>query len=81
MLGLDTWLGRSDSALCGEQLTSHMYTFNVLAIDEPTFLEVQRRGDDKLYGLPLYIIQKGLICLREPDPDGSMEMLDIERIS
>jgi hypothetical protein len=81
MLGLDTWRGRSDNAICGEQMTSHMYNFSVLAIDEPTALEVQHRGDEKLYGLPLYIIQKGLICLREPDPDGSMVMLDIERIS
>jgi hypothetical protein len=81
MLGLDTWLGRSDSAICSEQMTPHLYYFNVLAIDEPTTLEIQRRGNEKLYGLPLYVIQKGLICLREVDPDGSTVNLDIVRIS
>jgi hypothetical protein len=81
MLTLDTWRGKSDVASCAEQMTPHHYTFNVLAIDEPTDKEIQRRGDEKLYGIPTYIIQHGTMYLREFDPDGSEVKFDIPRIS
>lgn len=81
MLALDTWRGRSDVASCAEQMTSHHYTFNVLAIDEPTDKEIQRRGDEKLYGIPTYIVQHGSMYLREFDPDGSDVKFDIPRIA
>ena len=81
MLALDTWLGRRDDAKYATQMTSHQYTFNVLAIDESTDKEIRWRGDEKLFGLPVYLIQNGTISLREFDPDGSRVLFDIPRIS
>lgn len=81
MLALDTWRGRDDSAKYATQLSTHHYNFNVLALDEATDKEIQRRGSEKLYGTPVYIIRKGSIALRQYDPDGSTVLFDIPRIS
>jgi hypothetical protein len=81
MLALDTWLGRDDSARVATQMTTHHYDFNVLAIDAATDKEIQRRGNEKLYGLPLYIIENGSLSLREYDPDGSVVLFDIARVN
>ena len=81
ILALDRWRGRDDAARCAAQMTTHHYTFNVLAIDESTDREIQRRGDEKLYGTPVYVVQNGMIHLREFDPDGSEVRFDIPRIS
>jgi hypothetical protein len=81
MLALDTWRGRNDTAKYTQQMTSHEYTFNLLAIDEATDREIQRHGAEKLYGTPVYIVGKGSIALRDYDPDGSAVMFDIPRIS
>ncbi len=79
MLALDMWLGRSDSAKYAQQMTNHQYTINVLALDEATDEEIWRRGTDKLYGVPTYIISKGELVLRDYDPDGSRVLFDIPR--
>jgi hypothetical protein len=79
MLALDTWLGKVDDARYAQQMTSHLYTFNVLALDEATDREIRRRGPEKIYGLPTYIISKGSIALRDFDPDGSTVLFDIPR--
>lgn len=81
ILALDTWLGRWDTARYAQQMTSHQYNFNVLALDTATDEEIQRRGAEKLYGTPVYIIGAGSIALREYDPDGSTVLSDIPRIS
>lgn len=80
-LALDTWRGRNDTARLSQQMTTHEYTFNVLALDEATDKEIQRRGAEKLYGTPVYVISKGSIALRDYDPDGSVVLFDIPRIS
>ncbi len=79
MLALDMWLGRSDSAKYAQQMTNHQYSINVLALDEATDEEIWRRGTDKLYGIPTYIISKGELVLRDYDPDGSRVLFDIPR--
>ena len=81
MLALDAWRGRDDTAKLHTQMTSHEYYFNVLAIDDKSDKEIQRRGIEKLYGIPMYIVRKGSIALREYDPDGSEVIFDIPRIS
>jgi hypothetical protein len=80
-LALDTWRGRNDTARLSQQMTTHEYTFNVLAIDEATDKEIQFRGAEKLYGTPVYVIGKGNLALRDYDPDGSVVMFDIPKIS
>lgn len=80
MLALDTWRGTSDVARCAVQMTRHHYNFNVLALDESTDAEIQRRGAEKLFGIPTYIISNGSIALREFDPDGSVVLTDIRRM-
>jgi hypothetical protein len=79
-LALDTWLGRADEAKYAQQMTSHQYTFNVLAVDDATRLEIQQRGDYKLFGIPLYVIERGSLNLVEFDPDGSQILIDIPRM-
>lgn len=81
MLALDTWRGRDDDAKYAQQMTAHQYTFNVLALDDATDKEIQRRGAEKLYGTPVYIVSNGGIALREYDPDGSIVLFDIPRSS
>lgn len=81
ILALDTWHGRDDVAKYALQMTSHHYNFNVLAIDAATDREIRWRGDEKLYGIPAYIIQQGSLALREYDPDGSEVLFDIPRIN
>lgn len=81
MLALDIWKGRKDTARSKIQMTTHEYNFNVLAIDEKTDKEIESRGVEKLYGVPIYIIKKGMIALREYDPDGSEVLFEIPRIS
>jgi hypothetical protein len=81
IMALDTWHGNNDTARYAQQMTGHHYTFNVLAIDEATDKEIQWRGDEKLYGTPVYIIGRANISLREFDPDGSTVLFDIPRIN
>lgn len=81
MLALDMWKGRDDDAKFAQQMSSHRYTVKVLALDEPTDKEIQRRGAEKLYGTPVYIVRDGGISLRGYDPDGSTVLFDIPRIS
>ena len=81
MLALDSWQGSADTGKYAPQMTNHHYSFNVLAIDESTDKEIRHRGDEKLYGIPVYIIQNGMINLREFDPDKSEVLFDIPRIS
>lgn len=79
MLALDTWRGRADTAKYLPHFTAHHFNFNILAIDESTDEKIRRHGDEKLYGIPIYVIQQGTLYLREHDPDGSEVRLDIPR--
>jgi hypothetical protein len=81
MFALDTWHRRKDSARVAQQMTTHEYTFNILALGEATSREIPRRGEEKLYGTPVYIISKGNIALRDYDTDGSTVLFDVPRIS
>lgn len=79
-LALDEWRGKAENPYI-QQMSSHHYLFNVLALDDKTETAIQRQGTiEKLYGIPVYLIHDGLLELREYDPDGSVVMTQIERM-
>lgn len=81
-LGIDTWRGNDDTARHAHAMTRHHYNFTVLAIDRATIEKIGRQDPDgqKLYGIPIYVLDPGGIQYREVDPDGSEVFSDVRRM-